>query len=75
MSEIFSFYEGFSEIVIHVLRFTCKIAGYYCQLVMKLGYSQQIKKHSNVKLHENPSSRTDGQVDGQTDMMKLIVAF
>ena len=49
---------------------------------MTLDFSRQVfKKPSNIKFHENPSSRvakcgrTDGQTDRQTDMTKLIVAF
>jgi hypothetical protein len=50
---------------------------------MKPEFPGQIfEKYSNVKFHEDPSSgesscsvRTDGGLDGQTDMTKLIVAF
>jgi len=47
---------------------------------MKLKFSQQIfEKYSNVKFHENPSSGSRvvprGQIDGRTDMTKLIVVF
>jgi len=43
---------------------------------------QIFEKYSNVKFHENPYSgepscsvQTDGGLDGQKDMRKLIVAF
>ena len=47
---------------------------------MKLEFSWQIfEKYSNITFHENPSSGSRvvpyGRMDGQTDMMKLIVAF
>ena len=43
---------------------------------MKLEYYRQIfEKYSNIKFHENPSSRSRDGPRGQTDMTKLIVAF
>jgi len=53
---------------------------YYYQILRKLEFSQQIlKKFSNIKLHEDPSSESRvvpyRQMGGQTDMMKLTVAF
>jgi hypothetical protein len=47
---------------------------------MKLEFSWQIfEKYSNITHHENPSSRNRvvpcGQMDGQTAMTNLIVAF
>ena len=47
---------------------------------MKLDFSGQIfKKYSNTIFHENPSSGSQvvpcGQMDKQTDMMKLIAPF
>jgi hypothetical protein len=44
---------------------------------MKFEFSQQIlKKYSNIKFHENPSSGSLTMwADGQTDILKLIVAF
>jgi len=47
---------------------------------MKLESSEQIfEKYSNVNFHENPSSGNRvvpcGQMDGRTDMTKLIAAF
>jgi hypothetical protein len=51
---------------------------------MKLEFTwQMLKNTQNTKIHENPSSDnwvfscgwTDGQIYGQKDMMKLIVAF
>jgi hypothetical protein len=46
-------------------------AGYYCQVLMKLGFSREIfEKYSNMKSHEYPSNRSwvvpCGQTDGQT---------
>jgi len=34
-----------------------------------------IEKYSNIKFHENPSSRSRVVPCGQADMTKLIVAF
>ena len=61
---------------------------YSCQILIKLQFCRQIlRKYSNTKLHDNPSSgsrvipceradgRTDRQTDRQTEMTKLIVAF
>jgi len=48
---------------------------------MKLAFSRQIfGKSSRLKLHENPSPRTelfhaDGRTYRRTDLMKLTVAF
>jgi len=44
---------------------------------MKIEFSRQIlEKYSNIKFHENPSSRVPcGQIDIQTDMKRLKVAF
>ena len=50
----------------------------------KLEFFRQIsEKYSNIKIHKNvpsgsrivPCRRTNGRMDGQTDMMKLIVAY
>jgi hypothetical protein len=42
---------------------------------MKLEFSRQfLKKYSDIKLNENPSSRSRVIPYGQTDMTKLIVA-
>jgi hypothetical protein len=49
--------------------------GYACQIFIKLEFSRQIFKNSNIKFHENLSSgsrvvpygRTDGRTDRQTD--------
>jgi len=54
--------------------------GYSCQIVMKLEFPRRsFKKYSNIKLYENPSSRTRvvscGQTDGRTNMTKLLVDF
>jgi len=46
-------------------------------------YRQSLEKSSNIKCHEDPSSRsrvvtcerTEGQTDLRTDLTKLIVAF
>jgi len=52
---------------------------YSYQILRKLEFSQQIfKKFSNIKFHEDPSSESVvpcGQMGGQTDVMKLTVAF
>jgi hypothetical protein len=52
---------------------------------MKLEFSWEIckKKHSHIKLHENPSGgrqvvpceQRERRMDGQTNMMKLTVNF
>ena len=47
---------------------------------MKLEFSGQIfEKYSNTKFHENPSSGSQDvpgrQMEGRTDMTKLIVTF
>jgi hypothetical protein len=47
-----------------------------CQICMQLEFSRQIfQKYSNIKFHENLSSRSRVPCDGQTDMKKLILAF
>ena len=57
---------------------------YSCQILRKLEFSGHIfEKYSNITSNENASSgnrvvlcgRTDGQIDRQTDITKLIVAF
>jgi len=45
---------------------------YYCHILMKFEFSQQIfEKSSNIKLHENPSFGSRivpcGQTDGRTN--------
>jgi hypothetical protein len=46
---------------------------------MKFEFSDRFLKNSCIKFNENPFSRSrvvpHGWTDGQTDMMKLIVAF
>jgi len=57
----------------------CKLSGYSCQILMKLGFSRQVfEKYSNTMRIRpvgtelfHPSIRTDGR----TDMTKLIFAF
>jgi len=49
---------------------------YSCHILRKLEFSQQIlKKFSNIKFHEDPSSESRVVLRGQTDVMKLTVAF
>jgi len=53
---------------------------YFCQILMKLKFSLHfLKKYSNIKFHENPSSGSRvvqcGQTDAWTDVTKLIFAF
>jgi hypothetical protein len=64
----------------YYLKYFCKVPGYSCKILIKLGFSRQIfEKSSNVKFHENASSGSWivplGEADGRTDMMKLTVAF
>jgi hypothetical protein len=49
-------------------------------MLIKLEFSQQIKKNTNITFHKNRESscskRTHGgRTDGQTDITKLIVVF
>jgi len=54
---------------------------YSCHILMKIQFSRQIfGKHSNIKLHDIPSSGSrvvpSGETeDRHTDLTKLIVAF
>jgi hypothetical protein len=57
---------------------------YSCQILTKLEFSRLVfEKYSNIKFHENlssgsrvvPCGQTDGWMDGQTDMTKLVVAY
>ena len=49
---------------------------YSCQTLMKLQFSwQSYKKYSDIKFHENPFSGSRDVPFGQTDLMKLIIAF
>jgi len=55
---------------------------YYCQILIKIKFPEQIiKTFLNTKFSENPFSGSrfvycaDGQMEGQTDNTKLIVAF
>jgi hypothetical protein len=57
-----------------------KSTRYSWQVLLKLKFSGQIfGKSSNIKFNENPSSGSRvvarGQMDGQTDMTKVIVVF
>jgi hypothetical protein len=71
------YYHKCTQVFIHIVR-------YSCQILIKLEFSRQIfEKYSNIKFHENPSSRrrvvlcrrtmrerereTDGLTDGWTD--------
>jgi hypothetical protein len=65
----------------HVGRFSCN-SRYSWQILMKLKFSRQsLKKYSNIKYHENPSSgeqssmRTDRRTARQTGVTKIIVAI
>jgi hypothetical protein len=41
---------------------------YFCPILMKHEFSEQIlEKYSNIKFHENPSSRNRVVLGGQTD--------
>ena len=47
-----------------------------CSILMKIDFSRQIfEKFSNIKFHENPSTRSRVVAYGQADMTKLIVAL
>jgi hypothetical protein len=65
----------------HKCTYVCMSSTLYsCHIVMKLEFSQQIfEKCSNIWFHENPSTGNPAipykQMDGRTDMTKLIVAF
>ena len=52
---------------------------YSWQSLTKYEFCRQIfEKSSNIKFHENPSSgseQTEGQMDGHTDLTKLIDTF
>ena len=52
-----------------------KITLYFWQSLTKYEFCRQIfEKSSNIKFHENPSSGW-GQMEGQTDLTKLIDTF
>ena len=44
-------------------------------MLMKLGFSTDFDKYSNIKFHETPSSGSQVVPRGQTDMTKFTVAF
>jgi hypothetical protein len=53
---------------------------YSCQVLVKIGFSQQIcEKYSNIKFHENTSSQRAvvpcGRTEGRTDITRLTVTF
>ena len=49
---------------------------YFCRILMKLQFSRQIcEKYSNVKFHENSSSRSRVVPCERTDMTNLIGVF
>jgi hypothetical protein len=53
---------------------------YSCQVLIKIGVSQQIfEKYSNIKFHENTSSQRSvvpcGRTEGRTDITRLLVTF
>jgi hypothetical protein len=52
----------------------------FCQILLKFEFSQQIfEKVLEIKFHQNPSSGSRvvqfGQMNGRTDITKLVVAF
>jgi len=65
----------------YIYRYSCKVQyRYYCQILMKLGFSRQFsQKYSNVICYENSHGGrrvvTCGLTDRQTDRKKLINAF
>ena len=67
--------------VIQYISLRVHYPAFFCQILMKLELSREIfEKYSNVKFHENPSSSSRvlpcrQTEDGQTNMMKLIVAY
>jgi len=64
--------------IINVYWYSCKYP-FFCQILMKLEFSQQIfEKYSNIKFHENPSSgsrvfsnRTDGHDEANSRLSQL----
>jgi hypothetical protein len=53
---------------------------YFCPILMKFEFFERIfEKYSNIKFHENSSSRSrvvpGGQTDRRTDMTRLIAAL
>ena len=68
------------DIIINVNTSFKQSTCHFCQILIKFQFSQQIfKKSSDIKYTENLSSGSQGvpcrHIDGQTDMIKLIVAF
>ena len=65
----------------NVCQSSCKVRVYAFQISLKLEYSQQIfKQYSNINFTKicplgAEQFRDDGWTDGQSDVMKLTVAF
>jgi hypothetical protein len=78
-SETFLFLRIERDTITHIYGFSCKLP-VILQVLMKLEFFRQnFENYSNMKFHENPTSETRviqcGQMDGQTEMTKLIVAL
>ena len=66
----------------HKYTFFVRHSHYSCQILMKLGFSQQIFRNywnkilwKSVQLELSCSKRLGGGTNGQTDVIKLIIAF
>jgi hypothetical protein len=68
------------DIIIDVHRSSCKVSVNFCQILIKLEFSQQIVENpSSTKFHENTSSRNRAVPYERThsgrDLTKLIIDF
>jgi hypothetical protein len=60
----------------NVYRSSCKVPVIIVRFLMNLEFSRQnIKKYSNIKFRENPTSGSRVVPCRRTDMRKLTVAF
>jgi hypothetical protein len=60
-----------NKVVTNVLRSPCKASLYYCQLLAKLVFSQQVLiRAANTKFYDSPS-----RTDRRTEITQLILAF